>query len=203
LDHISDIAYILDNYFSERTKTLNIIGLPDTLKAIKENFLNNSIWPDFSNIQLVKSDSMAIKYVEIELEKKYEIGDGEFIEAFPTDHTVASCGYIYKKDNQSILITADTLDMTNIFELIQRRKDINSVVFECSFPSSMNGLAISSKHLTPELLFDAMKNLKRDDFNFYINHIKPSFINTITREIEQLSGKWNPILLKDEDIINF
>ena len=203
LDHISDIAYILDNYFSERTKTLNIIGLPETLKAIKENFLNNSIWPNFSKIPLVKSDAMAIKYMEIELGKEYGLGQGEFIEAFKTDHTVASCGYIYKKDNQSILITADTLDMTNIFELIETRKDINSVVFECSFPSSMKDLAISSKHLTAELLFDSMKNLKRDDFNLYINHIKPSFINTIAKEIELLSGKWNPVILNDEDIINF
>lgn len=203
LDHISDIAYILDNYFSDRTATLNIIGLPETLKAIRENFLNDAIWPDFSKIPLVKTDAMAIKYMEIELGKVYGLGNGEFIEAFPTDHTVASCGYIYTKDDSSVLITADTLDMTNVFEIIETRSDINSVVFECSFPSSMESLAISSKHLTPKLLFKAMEELKRDDFNCFINHIKPAYINTITNEIEKMRGKWDPVILKDEDIINF
>lgn len=203
LDHISDIAYILDNYFSDRTATLNIIGLPETLKAIKENFLNDAIWPDFSKIPLVKTDAMAIKYMEIELGKVYGLGNGEFIEAFETDHTVASCGYIYTKNENSVLITADTLDMTNVFEIIERRTDINSVVLECSFPSGMEPLAISSKHLTPKLLFKAMEKLKRDDFNFFINHIKPSFFNTITKEIEKMRGKWEPVILKDEDIINF
>ena len=153
LDHISDIAYILDNYFSDRKATLNIIGLPETLKAIKKNFLNNAIWPDFSKIPLVKSDNMAIKYMEIELGKVYGLGNGEFIEAFETDHTVASCGYIYTKNDKSVLVTADTLDLTNVFEIIEERKDISSVVFECSFPSSMEDLAIRSKHLTTKITF--------------------------------------------------
>ncbi|MCW8838108.1 MAG: MBL fold metallo-hydrolase [Thiovulaceae bacterium] len=203
LDHISDIAYILDNYFSERTKTLNIIGLPETLNVLKEHFLNNNIWPDFSKIRLVHSDKMAIKYTEIELGKIYEIGENEYLEAFPTDHTVPSCGYIFTKDSTSVLITADTLDMTNVYELVNKRDDIKSVVFECSFPSSMEHLAISSKHLTPKLLFESMKSLKRDDLNIYINHIKPAFINTIAKEIRDLSIDFKPKILKDEDFIKF
>jgi len=180
-----------------------IIGLPETLKALRENFLNNSIWPDFSKIPLTNSDKMAIKYMDIELGKVYGLGNGEFIEAFPTDHTVASCGYIFTKDEKSVLITADTYDMKNIFEIIESREDIKSVVFECSFPSSMEQLAISSKHLTPKLLFKALESLKRDDFNLYINHIKPSFINIIASEIHEMCGKWDPVILKDEDNINF
>jgi len=203
LDHISDIAYILDNYFSERTKTLNIIGLPETLRVIKEDFLNNNIWPDFSKIPLVNSDKMAIKYTEITLGKVYEIAKGEYLEAFETDHTVASCGYIFTKDDTSVLITADTLDMTNVFEIINTRKDITSAVFECSFPSKMKSLAINSKHLTPELLFNSFKDLKRDDLRIYVNHIKPAFINTIAKEIKDLSTKYRPKILKDEDFIEF
>ena len=203
LDHISDIAYILDNYFSQRTKTLNIIGLPETLKVIREDFLNNNIWPDFSKISLVNSDKMAIKYTDIELGKVYKVGDGEYIEAFETDHTVASCGYIFTKDKSSLLITADTYDMKNIYEIINSREDITSVVFECSFPSHMEELARSSKHLTPKLLFDSFNLLKRDDVKIYINHIKPAFLNEIVKEISDLSGQYRPKILKDEEIIKF
>jgi response regulator RpfG family c-di-GMP phosphodiesterase/ribonuclease BN (tRNA processing enzyme) len=203
LDHISDIAYILDNYFSERTKTLKLLGLPQTLNTIKEHFLNDYVWPDFSKIRLVSSGKMVVEYEEIEFSKRYSIGNGEYIEAFETDHTVESCGYIYTKNSKSVLITADTLDMTNIYEIINLRDDISSVVFECSFPSSMESLAISSKHLTPKLLFESMKKLKRDDLTIYINHIKPAFLNEIVEEIEDFGANYNPIILKDEDFIKF
>lgn len=203
LDHISDIAYILDNYFALRTKTLNVIALPETIQAIKENFLNDSIWPDFSVIPMYNSKKMVLKYTEIELGREYEIGSGESIKAFETDHNVASCGYIYKKDEKAVLITADTYSLDSMIYEIEKDESITTAVVECSFPSSMKKLAIESKHLTPELLFSKLEKLKRDDIKLYINHIKPTFLNKIIDEIEELRGKWEPIILKDGDFINF
>ena len=203
LDHISDIAYILDNYFSMRTKTLNILGLPETIKALKKHFFNNLIWPDFSKIPLVNSSKFALSYTEIELDREYELNEDESIEAFKTDHTVPSCGYIFKRKGDSVLITADTYSLDNVIEIINNRKDINSIVIECSFPSSMLILAKESKHLTPESLFNNAKKIKRDDITLYINHIKPSYLEIITKEIQEYRGKFEPIILKDEDFINF
>lgn len=66
---------------------------------VKENFLNNTIWPDFSKIPLTLSGVMPVTYTELELNKEYSIGQDESIRAFKTDHTVASSGYIYTKKN--------------------------------------------------------------------------------------------------------
>ena len=203
MDHIADIAYILDNYFSQRTKTLNIIALPQTIQAIKDNFLNDSIWPDFSVIPMQDSSEMALTYTEIKLSHKYEIADNESIEAFQTDHTVDSCGYIYKKDDKALLITADTYSLDSMLGELEKNNQIKTIVVECSFPSRMKELAIESKHLTPQLLFEQLNTLQRDDIALYINHIKPSFLNEIMDEIEKLSGKWKPIVLNDGDFINF
>jgi len=203
LDHICDIAYILDNYYALRDVTLNIIGLPETIAAIKKHFLNDLIWPDFSLIRLHNSSAMSVKYIEVECGKTYQIGEEEHIEAFKTDHTVPSCGYIYTKKRQSILITADTYSLANACKIIDSRTDINSVVIECSFPSNMASLALESKHLTPKTLFNPLETLKRENFQLYINHIKPLYLEQITKEIAAYSGKWEPIILKDEDIIKF
>lgn len=203
LDHISDIAYILDNFFHLRNKTLNLIGLPETLKAIKKSFLNNSIWPDFSKIHMYNSKDMVVKYKEIELYKKYEIGKDEYIEAFKTDHTVPSCGYIYTKNNKSVLITADTYSLENVVKIVNNRTDIKSIVIECSFPSKMEKLAIDSKHLTPKLLFEGIKNMKKDNIKVYINHIKPVYIKEITNEIEEYRGFKSVRILKDGENIIF
>jgi len=203
LDHISDIAYILDNYFSDRTKTLNIIGLPQTIESLKKHFFNNHIWPDFSKITMSDSNEMSMKYTELEFGVEYEIGKDEYIEAFETDHTIPSCGYIIKKGGSSILITADTYSLDNAIEILNSRLDISTMVLECSFPSDMQELAKESKHLTPKLLFEMISKVKRDDIELYINHIKPLFLTRIVSDIKKEKGKWEPKILKDGDIIKF
>jgi HD-GYP domain-containing protein (c-di-GMP phosphodiesterase class II)/ribonuclease BN (tRNA processing enzyme) len=203
LDHIVDIAYILDNYFTKRKKTLYIHGLPETIKAVKENFLNDTIWPDFAKIKLQDSEKMAVEYKEVEIGKKYKIGENEFLKAFETDHTVESCGYIYYKENRKLMIATDTYSLDNIIDILERERDIYALVIECSFASSMENLAKESKHLTPKLLFGGLKKLKRDDIKYYINHIKPIYIDKITNEIEQYRGDLEVKIVKDEDFIHF
>ena len=203
LDHICDIAYLIDNYFDQRRKTLNIMGLPQTLKAIKENFLNNIIWPDFSTIKLRDSDEMAVNYIEIDIGSQYTIGKDQSIKAYKTDHSVPSCGYIYKNVNRAILITADTYSLESTFHELENDLSISSAIIECSFPNRLKELAFQSKHLTPEILFQNLKVLKREKINLYINHIKPSYINEIIKEIEQNSHILGVKVLKDKEIVNF
>ena len=40
LDHIIDIAYILDSYYTLRTKSLKLMGLPATLEAICKDIVS-------------------------------------------------------------------------------------------------------------------------------------------------------------------
>jgi ribonuclease BN (tRNA processing enzyme) len=203
LDHIEDIAYILDNYFHIRKKTLNIIGLPETIQAIQEHYLNDTIWPDFSKIKLNNSLEYAVTYTIVNLTQEYKIDSEKTIRAFQTDHTVESCGYIYKENESSILITADTYSLESMLDEINKDKTIKTIVVECSFPSEMEILAKESKHLTPKLLFKMLKPIENAGINLYINHIKPSYLNIIIKEIEQYRGVWQPKILKDEDFLIF
>ncbi len=203
LDHIADIAYVLDNYYAELHTPITVAGLPETIKSIREDFLNDRIWPDFSKIPLIHREGFCIEYKEIIPAERYAIGEDEYIEAFLTDHTVPSCGYIYTQGENSILITADTLSIETPLALLNERSDIKAAVFECSFPSSMEKLAYDSKHLTPKLLFEALEALERDDVKIYINHIKPMFLNKMIGEIEQYGEKYAPEIVGDKKILHF
>lgn len=203
LDHISDIAYIVDNYYPYIEKTINICALAETIQAIKEYFLNDIIWPDFSKIKLLNGSGMCINYIEIELNEKYLLSDTESITPFKTNHTVPSCGYIYKKQQTAILITADTYLENNIIDILNNDSSIKSAVIECSFSSNMLSLAKKSKHLTPKLLSEMLKNLKRDDLQIYINHMKPLYLEEITEEVTYYCANWKPKILKDGEIIKF
>ncbi|CAI6146600.1 MAG: hypothetical protein SPLUMA1_SPLUMAMAG1_00325 [uncultured Sulfurimonas sp.] len=122
------------------------------------------------------SGEMAVTYTELELNKEYSIGEHKSIRAFKTDHTVASSGYVYTKKNASVLITADTHSLDNAIKEINENKNIRSIVVECSFPSEMRELAINSKHLIPQLLFEKLEAIKREDIVLYVHHIKPAFL---------------------------
>jgi len=203
LDHIVDIAYILDNYYPDMNHTITICGLAPTIKAIRKHFLNDLVWPDFSKIQLQNGSGMCISYKEIDLDKEYMLSNTESIRAFKTEHTVPSCGYVYKKGDSSVLLTADTSSLDNAISIINDDSSIKSAIFECSFPSNMEILAKESKHLTAKLLSEMLKNLKRDDLQLYINHLKPMHLEEISKEIGEFCAKWKPKIVKDGEIIKF
>ena len=203
LDHIVDIAYILDSYFSQRKKPLRLRGLPATLKAIEQHYLNDVIWPDFSKIKLVESEEMALVYEPITVGEVYPLDQKSSIEAFATDHTVESCGYIINRGKSSVLITADTYELRSAVDLAINNNAITALVIECSFPSSMDVLAKESKHLTPELLFKGLKPLRKSGLHLYVNHIKPLYEKTVRTEIEAKKGAWRVKILEDGEKIRF
>ena len=159
MDHIADIPFLIDVYFSFRTKTLNIYGTKDTLDNLKKHILNWEIWPDFTEIPLTNSDEMAITLHEISLTENIQINDVK-LKAIKTNHTAGSCGYVIEKNDNAIFFTADTCKAFRIWDEVNSNKKIKSVIIDISFPSSNRQLAIDSKHLTLELLNEDMKNLQ-------------------------------------------
>lgn len=203
LDHIVDIAYILDNYFDQRTSSLKLMGQAETLLAIQKHFLNDVIWPDFSKIKLLLSDEMAVTYVPIKCDEVHRVDEATEISLFKSDHTVPCCGFIVHKPQSALLITNDTYSLQEAVKQVNRNDKVSALVVECSFPSNMKALAIESKHLTPELLFDGLKSLEKNGLKLYINHIKPLCEKEIIDEIAQYKGAWNVQILKDGDKIIF
>ena len=201
-DHIVDIAFLLDCYFDERKKPLRVAALPETIKILQKHIFNELIWPDFSKIHLLHSPEMALEFVPIEIGKRYEIGDNEFIEPFQTNHTVPSCGYIVTKEEKSLAITADTFKSDSIWEMVNTREDIVGLLIECSFPSSLESLAIESKHLTPKLLGEEVEKLQRD-VKIYLKHLKKSGEEIIHKELLEIPRLKNAQIIHDNQKIFF
>ncbi len=202
LDHIADIAYVLDYYFDRRKKPLRIAALPETIKILQKHFLNELIWPDFSMIHLTHSETKAVEYFPIEIGKRYEIGEGEFIEPFQTNHTVPSCGYVVTKEGRSIAITSDTYLSIPVWDIINTRHEVQALVIECSFQSKLSELAKQSKHLTPKLLEMEVKKLKRE-VDIYINHLKPTSEDIIKKELSEIALLRDATILHDYQKIEF
>ncbi len=108
LDHIIDTAFMIDNFFAKRTQTLMLYGLPETIQTLQEHFFNNTVWPDFSKINLPHTQTPAITYVTLEPDKRYMIEDGITLTPFLANHTVACCGYLIEQHGSAILFSGDT-----------------------------------------------------------------------------------------------
>lgn len=203
IDHMIDIAFVMDAYYGLRTKPLKIRGLKETLESLQDNLLNNRIWPDFSKIPLGHGNGTCIEYEPIELGVEYRVNDETTIKAFATDHTVPSCGYVVTKQDRALLITQDTHSLDSAIAMIESDPKITSMILECSFPSAFEQLAEISKHLTPKLLFEKLEPLKGKGIELYVNHIKQAYENQVVEELHEMKGEWNPHIVTDGHRVTF
>lgn len=200
LDHIIDTAFLIDNFFANRTETLLLYGLPHTIEAIKKHLFNDVLWPDFSKIHLVNSKTPAITYVEIEANQTYEIEEGITLTPFLANHTVPCCGYIITQKNNSLLFSGDTFHNDALWQLLNHRQDIKTLIIDVSFPNHFKKIATESKHLTPHFLAQGMEQLKRDDLHIYINHLKPFYAEYIMQQLHEIGISKDAILKDGESI---
>ena len=203
LDHITDIPFLIDTFFEKRDKPLTIFGLKDTIGHLKEHIFNENIWPDFCEINLNNQKNKAIKFKIINIDEEFLLDDGTILKPIKNNHLSSSCGFVITKNGNSTLFTSDTYKCKSIWDEINNNASIKSVIVDVSFPSNLSKLAELSKHLTPQLLSEELQLLKRDDIRVYICHIKPTYIDVITEEINALDLlKNNGKILYDNDIIS-
>lgn len=185
LDHILDIGFLADNVIGLRSRPVQIIGSKEAIKTLMENVLNNRLWPDFTVIPNPQHPVLATKTCS---EKKSFLINGLKIKPVTVDHTVTTFGYIIQeRNNGSVLFSGDTGPTNKLWETANNLKDLRAMFIELSFPDRLRGKALVSKHLTPQLLAEELKKIKRsDDIPIYLYHMKPYYLKEIKREIKAL-----------------
>ena len=199
LDHILDIAFLCDNFLSQRVEPIKVYGLKATIKSLKKHLFNWEIWPDFSELKLELSGKKVLEFIELEYDVPLHV-DGVTITPLEANHTVECCDYLIEKDGSGIVFSADTYTSDRIWEVLNSSLHVKALIVDVSFPSNLEKIANASKHLTPKLLKSELKKLKRDDVEIYINHIKSNYQNQIEKEIESIGLNPKNILLGGESI---
>lgn len=184
LDHISDIAFLVDTYLAERETPIKVYGLKETLRALNKHIFNWSVWPDFKEISLVKSGHKSIEFVEVTLGAEYKF-ENVTLKPIALNHTVPTCGYIVKKEDFSVIYATDTYVSDEIWKEANSNLDIDAIIIDVSFPSDFDELAKASKHLTPRLLKKELAKLTRS-VDIFVTHIKPSYLEQVELELDIL-----------------
>ncbi len=62
-------------------------------------------------------------------------------------------------------------------------------------------MAELTKHLTPELFYEEVKKMGRDNVLYYISHLKPLFKKEVISDLQKLPISDQITLLNDGDIL--
>ena len=199
LDHIKGIPFLADNIIiKNKGHNVTVIGIAPVLKTLKDNLLNNKVWPDFT---VIPSPSNAVlKFVEIKAGETIKVS-GYKVTAYRVNHAVPASGYVVEdKKGRRLLYTGDTGPTNTIWREACKTR-IHHAIIEVSFPNKMEAMAIETGHLTPKLLRKEIEKMKIIPDEILITHPKPQHIKTIRNEIKRLRMP-NIRLLKASEVIN-
>ena len=184
-DHIVDLPFVIESYFDCRKKPLKVYALSESIHKLQKHIFNWDIWPDFQNITLKNSDKKALQFIPVEYGETLHIDDIE-ITIIEAQHTVPTCGYKIKKNDQAFIFSGDTYINNTLIDMINNDKSISSLLIDVSFSSDKEELALESKHLTPKLLEQMLLPLQRNDVAIYAYHQKPFLTQSIDKELSAL-----------------
>lgn len=184
-DHITDLPFIIETFFEYRKETLKVYALNETIQHLQEHFFNNLIWPDFTKINFPNTNTKALEFIEISINKPSVFGEYE-IKAIPANHIKGSCGFVITKNESAYILSGDTGTNFELIDEINQNEKIKSLLIECSYPNSMSELAHTTKHLNPILLQDMLKNIKRNDVSIFLYHQKYAYKEQIKKDVEEL-----------------
>ena len=200
MDHVRDLATIADNRAQMGCKTLVIAAIRETIAALREDFFNDRLWPDFAAIP--SREQPTIAFQEIPLDQPTKVLDYT-ITAIPVHHTVDSAGYIIDDGKGAIGFSGDTGPTDALWAKLNGVPNLRALLMEVSFPNREQELANASGHHTPQTLIEDLKKFKApQDLATMLYHIKPAFQAEVERECAKLKGVNLHILkLKDQFIL--
>ena len=198
-DHIKGIPFLLDNLVTRNTgNTITVLSGKDVLDDLRKNIFNSRIWPDFS--RLPTPENPVLKYRPIRPNRPIEL-DGYTVVMEKVHHTVPAYGYIVEKNaaKKAIAYTGDTGPTEDFWQKMGGH-NVRCLIVETSFPNRLEGLALSTGHLTPSLLEAEIAKMSEPPPRIYVMHLKPQYLSEIEVEVASL-GRANIDFLKEGDVI--
>lgn len=199
LDHIKDIAFVIENTFFPEREQLVLRSKKEILEDVHNHLLNNVIWPDFSEIFVDQAKTKTL--LRFEPLEKGQLVHNIRISFEEVNHPVHAVGYILDDGKNQVIFTGDTGPTENIWKAANNCKNLKAVFTEISFPSRLEGLAKASGHFTTTQLFSELDKLKNKDVPVYIAHFKPQFLEELMDEFHRMAPKRVQLLHQEDEFI--
>lgn len=197
LDHVKGIPFLADNILiGNRRGRVDIFSIPPVINAIKENLLNDVVWPDFTKIP--RGLGSILRLNKLKLGEPVRI-EGYCITPFKVNHAVPAVGYLVESPKKRRLFySGDTGPTDKTWKEIAVK--IDCLILDVTFPNKMAGEAIRTGHLTPWLLRMELSKMEYMPERIYVTHAKPQYSKTIASELKRLGINHLRLLKEGESI---
>ena len=198
LDHVRDLATILDTRAQLGASALTVCGTAATLRVLKEDLFSGRLWPDFSRIPSKESPSLAYQLIP---ENKAVLLGKYSVRAVPVNHCTGAVGYVVTRGKSGFACTGDTSTTDAFWSVVEGDPAIKLVLAEVSFPSDLETFAQVSQHYTPALLArDIAKAPRMREVPMGLYHIKPAYRARTERDCAKAFKAGDTFVAKDGDL---
>lgn len=198
LDHVGELAFLVDNVIARRSTPLRIWAPPPVLDALRTHLFNDVLWPDFSRLQ--RQGVPVVEWCPLPAGVVTQVAHLA-VRWAPTCHPVYSAGYLLDDGRSAVLYTGDTGPTDAVWALAEASPRLQAVFTETSFPDRLHELAQATGHLTPALLGVELAKLSDRAVPVNIMHVKPHYQDEIRAELVPLAGRCR--VLADGDRLRF
>ncbi len=200
MDHVRDLATLADNRCQGATETLVVAGTAFTLRALREHFFNNVLWPDFTTIPLVEGGAPTLEFVELLPETDHRLGEYT-VRPVMVSHTIESAGFVISHGGTAVAYSGDTGPTERFWEVLRDRPDVTALLQEVSFPNELDWLAMRSGHHTPATVSRDLAKLGRSALPVLVYHVKPCFQAQVERELAALGREGLQVLALGDEFL--
>jgi cAMP phosphodiesterase len=200
LDHVKDLAFLIDNTFNADRETIHVYSAEQVIHSLETHLFNDILWPNFTKIPMdPKSGRAGLQYHVIQ----EQITVKEItLRPIPVNHSVFAVGYIVDHKGTQLVFTGDTGPTDRIWQECRRLPNMKAIFTEISFPNRLGELAALSGHFTLDQLVRDLKKIEDPEIPIYINHFKPQYAQELLEEFHRLAPK-NFHLLQVDDLYEF
>lgn len=192
-DHIKGLPFLADNMWGRIKRSIEIMGIKETIDSVKHHLLNDSIWPDITKIPA--SGDPIYRLVELKEGEKIRIGKLDIM-PIRVNHVVPTVGYIIDDGNSAVVYSGDTNKTEELWKEASKRDNLKAAIIETSFPNRISKIAVLSGHLTPNLLKGEFEKIGKPDIPLFVYHMKPQYLEEIKEDIGVLKMH-NIVILQD------
>lgn len=185
IDHVASLPIFVENAWEGKADCVHIYGSAEVLDSCQRDLFNDRLWPDFIKMS-EKSDKPFLKLVRFDPHQSIEL-DGLKLTAVPMNHVVPTVGYMIEDENAAVAFCSDTGPTEEVWQLANANPKLKAVFLEGCFPNNLGWLAEASRHLTPNMVGEELKKLKRQA-RILIVHVKPRFQPEVLAELRALNN---------------
>lgn len=199
LDHVAFIPFLVDTVGEERARPITVYGSAETLRILRSHIFNWLVWPDFSTIP--DRNTPFLRYQELRIGESVRLGTRK-LSPMPALHTVPAFAYSLDSGAGKLVYTGDTTYCEELLEHINRLSELRYLIIEAAFPDAQEGLAVASRHLSPNLLGRMLNEISGTP-EVLVTHLKPGKGGRIMAEILANPGGRVPRRLEQGMVLEF